>query len=179
MKNGREEGSYAFKWITHVDLETDSVEHEAVIPEGDLKRALADELQDFPTHFNSGEISFHGYFAVFIHAWDRLEMIAAGSKPEVSTETRQDLKALLSLIQEVEMLKRYFNNRSLDSRSGEIAYEDLWTAFSPGTVIYASPMDSPQAFLVHDGQYKKLINARESYVVLCWAYGKDYECGCI
>ena len=179
VKNGREGVSYAFRWITHVDLENDSVEHEAVILEGDLKRALADELQDYPVHFNPGEVSFGRYFDVFIYAWDRLEMIAAGSKPEVSAETQQDLKALLSLIQEDEGLKGYFNNRSLDSRSGAIAYGDLWTMFSPGTVIYASPMDYPQAFLVHDWQYKQPRHARGNFVVLCWAYGKECESGCI
>lgn len=179
VKNSKEEVSYAFKWITHVDLEDDSVEHEAVIPEGDLKRALADELQDSRIHFNSGELIFGRLFDPFIYAWDRLEMIAAGSNPEVSAETQQDLKALLSLIQEVESVKRYFNNRNLDPRSDAIAYEDLWTAFSPGTVIYASPIDYPQAFLVHGWLYHQPRRARDNFVVLCWAYGKECESGCI
>ena len=173
VKTGREEGSYAFKWITRVDFEDDSVWHEAVIQEGDLKRALADELQDFPVHFDPGEICFDRTFDLFIYAWDRLENIVAGSKPGVSVETREDLKALLSLIREIEGLKAYFNGRSLDSRSGAIAYGHLWTVFVPGTVIYASPMDCPQAFLVNDFLYRQ--KGPKEFVVLCWSYGK--ECG--
>ena len=173
VKTGREEGSYAFKWITRVDFEDDSVWHEAVIQEGDLKRALADELQDFPVHFDPGEICFDRHFDLFIHAWDRLENIVAGSKPGVSVETREDLKALLSLIREVEGLKAYFNSRSLDSRSSAIAYGDLWTVFVPGTLIYASPMDCPQAFLVNDFIYRQ--KGPKEFVVLCWSYGKEYE----
>ena len=173
VKTGREEGSYAFKWITRVDFEDDSVWHEAVIQEGDLKRALMDELQDFPEHFDPGEICFDRNFELFIHAWDRLENIVAGSKPGVSVETREDLKALMSLIREVECLKAYFNGRSLDSGSGAVAYGDLWTVFVPGTVIYASPMDCPQAFLVNDFVYRH--KAPKEFLVLCWSYGK--ECG--
>ena len=174
VKTGREEGSYAFTWITNVDLEEDSVEQEVVIPDGDLKCALADELQDFPVHFNPGEVWFGMFFHTFIYAWDRLESIVAGSKPEVSFETRQDLKALLSLIREVEGPKEYFKGRLVDSRSGAIAYGDLWTLFAPGTVVYASPLDYPQAFLVNKFIYKDRgpRDHREHFFVLCWSYGK-------
>ena len=174
VKTGREQGSYAFKWITNVDFGDDSVGHEVVIPDGDLKCALADELQDFPVHFNPGEVYFGKCFDTFIYAWDRLESIVAGSKPEVSFETRQDLKALLSLIREVEGLKEYFKGRVVDSRSGAIAYGDLWTLFAPGTVVYASPLDYPQAFLVNDFLYKdrRPKDHRQYFVVLCWSYGK-------
>ena len=174
MKTGREEGSYAFKWITYVDFEDDSVEHEAVIPDGALKRVLADELQDFPVHFYPGDVYFGRFFATFIHAWDRLESIVAGSKPEVSFETRQDLKALLSLIREVEGLKEYLKGRLMDSGSGTIAFGDLWTLFAPGTVVYASPQDHPQAFLVNDSIYSESVpkDNRKHFVVLCWSYGE-------
>ena len=174
VKTGREEGSYAFTWITDVDFGGDSVKHEAVIPDGALKRALADELQDFPGHFNTGEVFSVRFFDTFIHAWARLESIVAGSKPEVSFETRQDLKALLSLIREIEGLKEYFKGRFMDSGSGTIAFGDLWTLFAPGTVIYASPQDHPQAFLVNDYIYKERVpkDPRRHLVILCWSYGE-------
>ena len=169
----KEEGSYAFKWITIRNFRDGSVQSQAVIPEGDLKRALADELQDFPVHFGGGDICFSGPFDVFIHAWDRLEGIVAGSKPEISAETRQDLNTLLYLIREVKDMKDYLNSKRLESGSGAVAYRELWTMFAPGTVIYASPMDSPQAFLVHTWQYRLPPERIEpSFIVLCWSYGK-------
>ena len=172
MKHPRGDGSYAFKWITLTNSQGDPVGYEAVIPEGDLKSALADELQDFPVHFNPGEIVFESDFNGLVFTWDRLESIAMGSKPAVPMQTQQDLKALLNLIREVETLKGYFDYRSLDLRSGAIAYEYLWTAFKPGTVIYAYPMDCPQAFLVHDYVY---LNEKSCFLVLCWSYGKECE----
>ena len=77
VNSDRQEGSYAFKWIRTRRYKNGPLEPQAVIPEGGLKSALADELQDFPVHFNAGEIYFDGTFEYIVQAWDRLESIIA------------------------------------------------------------------------------------------------------
>lgn len=59
----------------------------------------------------------------------------------------KDMKVLMRLVEEHELLRDYFSSQRAINRRVPIGYDDLWILFPEGLFFYGSPADFPQVFL--------------------------------
>jgi hypothetical protein len=76
---------------------------------------------------------------------------------DIDKRAREDLKLLLDTISGGssgdERLDKYFKVRQSykNQKPETVQFEDLWTVFQPGTLVYGKPFqDQPQAFVIKD-----------------------------
>lgn len=123
----------------------------------DLWELLKKNLGHYPYHtFRGPAITLQSPFESIVFNWDILQ--AEATKPtedEKDELAHQDLKLLLDLVSSSgsgdEKLSKYFQARATYLAQKAVQFEDLWTVFPPGTLVYGKPFqDQHQVFIVQD-----------------------------
>jgi hypothetical protein len=127
----------------------------------DLWTLLKNNLSHYPYHiYRDSPVTLYSPYESIVFEFDAL-MKLSQDEPSNETETdkiaREDLKLLLDTISGGssgdEKLDKYFKARQgYKKQTPEtIQFEDLWTVFQPGTLVYGQPFQSqPQVFVVKD-----------------------------
>jgi len=136
-----------------------------------LKQMIAQELKDWPGHYEP-RIRFSSPFPEVIHNWDRLRKAALEALPNGSCHAH--LNQLLDDIEKSKILRYYFQQRGHEA-DRMVSYGDLDKLFYPGQLVFATPCNVPQVFLVHEGRYRihrEETEGRPLFELLCWTYGE-------
>ncbi|KAI0853358.1 P-loop containing nucleoside triphosphate hydrolase protein [Daldinia vernicosa] len=124
-----------------------------------LWELLKEHLGDYPYHlFRASPVTIYSPYEPFIFKWGELEKAAAQDpKNEQDKQAREDLQTLLSILSGGSSgdakLDKYFKTREVCLRESTIQFDDLWTIFPPGTLVYGKPFQNQdQVFIVQDNR---------------------------
>lgn len=166
---------------------------EATVLNEDLKKLLAEHLKHYPGHWDE-EVTIQNPFEALIHNWKKLKTLSE----EICTDprdqlARKDLQSLLREVGKTRECKEYVKTLDQIENDKIISFRLLWTIFSPGTLVFSTPYDRRQAFLVSSAFYDPPLDwtptwrgprpisdfesdsdsdIRRSFVLNCWSYGK-------
>lgn len=123
----------------------------------DLWELLKENLGDYPNHlFRGSPITLHSPYETIVFGWDALQK-ASNEEPksEADEQAREDLKTLLKVLSSGSSgdskLDKHFRARELSRPDQIVQFDDLWTIFPPGTLVYGRPFqDQDQVFLVQN-----------------------------
>jgi hypothetical protein len=159
-------------WKRVWDKEGRRPEIEIVIGNAELKNLLAYCLRDLPGHRDGEQITFYEPFRPLVYSWKRLQQVASNNTDQEPGVAKDDLKSLLELVEGSKALKLYFDGLENYTKDKTISWEYLWTIFPPGQLIFGTPFDVPQAFLVADCDFVPYDRDDEDRVAIsCWTYG--------
>ncbi|KAI1147740.1 hypothetical protein F4825DRAFT_129632 [Nemania diffusa] len=171
-----------------------------------LWNVLKLHLRWYPGHiFSESPVTLNSPFEPIVYCWDHLRKVAAEAGVDNSDkQTKDDLNLLLDTISGGssgdEKLDKYFKMRDnykkpQKKRHGEdgiqdeklqmatIQFQDLWTIFPPGTLIYGKPFQGQdQVFLVKNKritwpQRSQSHNSREFFPWGLEAWSYDWKDG--
>jgi hypothetical protein len=162
---------HAFVWKRIRDKGESYSHIEIVISNVELKTLLAYNLRDLPGHRDGEQITFYEPFFPLVRSWQRLQDVANRKADEEVSMAEGDLKLLLELVKGSKCLKPYFDGLENYTKDKTMAWEFLWTIFPPGHLVFATPFNVPQAFLVADCDFTTVDQDDEEVVVYCWTYG--------
>ncbi|PKY01736.1 P-loop containing nucleoside triphosphate hydrolase protein, partial [Aspergillus campestris IBT 28561] len=145
----------------------------------DLWELLREHLKDYPYHiFQDSPVTLYSPYEAIVSRWDVLQ--AASTEVGTNTQAREDLKLLLDTISGGSSgdprLDKYFKVRDTYTKEKAIKFEDLWTIFPPGTLVFGKPFQNePQVFIVQDSTRAwpdKLAYPQRlaSWQLNCWTY---------
>lgn len=122
-------------------------------------------------------------FEAFVHNFDLLQTVAAEINEqdnEQKKQARKDLELLLGVISGGssgdEKLNKYFKMRDSYLSDGTIQFDDLWTIFPPGALIYGKPFQGEeQVFVVADNwspwpRIRDHPSTWKPWGLACWVY---------
>ncbi|KAK7947808.1 aaa family atpase [Apiospora aurea] len=123
-----------------------------------LWELLREHLGWYPYHvFRDAPTTVYSPYEPIVFEWERLQQAASQSpKDDKDKQAREDLKLLLDTISSGSSgdakLDKYFKERRNRKPGADlIRYDDLWTVFPPGTLIYGKPFQGQdQVFVVRD-----------------------------
>jgi hypothetical protein len=143
---------------------------------------LKSHLGWYPDHvFRGPPVTLHSPYEALVYSWDALKK-AAKAEPanEDNKRARRDLELLLGVISGGSSgdirLDNYFKARDVYRSNGMIAFQDLWTIFPPGTLVYGKPFQKQdQLFIVqgHTGcTWPEEDSTQQFYPwgMRCWMY---------
>lgn len=150
----------------------------------DLWDLIRKHLAATPRHLFRGKpITIYSSFKAFVHSFDFLQSVAAEvneQDTEQQKQAREDLQFLLAVISGDssgdKKLNKYFKIIDTYLSDGTVQLDDLWTIFSPGTLIYGKPFQGEeQVFVVADNwvpwpQTKDLPTTWKPWELACWVY---------
>ena len=165
--------------------EDDSSEIDIINP--DLWELLKEHLGGYPYHmFRASPVTLDSPYEEFIFEWDVLKSAATQDpKDEEDKQAREDLQILLDTISGGSSgdarLDKYFKTREVCKSEKTVQFDDLWTIFPPGTLVYGKPFQSQdQVFLVRD--YKSSWpepgdrpQQMLPWTLVCWTYDWNGE----
>ncbi|KAL7789035.1 P-loop containing nucleoside triphosphate hydrolase protein [Trichoderma ceciliae] len=168
--------------------EGDSSEIDIINP--NLWELLKEHLGSYPDHiFRGSPVTLCSPFEFIVFEWDTLKAAAEQApQDDADKEAREDLKLLLNIISGGSSgdakLDKYFKVRDLRLRDMAVQFDDLWTIFPPGTLVYGKPFQNQdQVFVVRD--YMKAWPGRGDrpqrlfpWKLDCWTYdwtGKKFQ----
>jgi hypothetical protein len=172
LVNKKPSSDYAFTFRKIFGKDTKFKGSEVDIHAEGLRHLIRDNLPHYEGHAWDGDVVTQtAPFHYFIFNWSRL--IAASENLESDSpelkEARSDLRLLLDYIKVSPDLESYFKTRESYIKSRVTTYEWIWTIFSPGTKVIASPfMGLPQMFEVR--AIESSPRSRERWAVYCWSY---------
>jgi hypothetical protein len=166
---------HAFVWKRIFDKGESDSHIEIVIGDVELKNLLAYNLRDLPGHRDGEQMTFYQPFFPLVLSWQRLQDVANRKADEEVSVAQDDLKLLLELLEGSKRLKPYFDALENYTKDKTMAWEFLWTIFPPGHLIFATPFNVPQAFLVADCDFTNIDQDEEEVVVYCWTYGSTFS----
>lgn len=118
---------------------------------------LREHLGDYPYHtFRESPVTLNSPYEAIIFNFDKLERVEKETpKDEDDKLAREDLGRLLRAISRGSSgdsnLDKYFKLRPTYRSSATVTFQDLWTVFPPGTLIYGRPFQNEhQVFVVKD-----------------------------
>lgn len=122
-----------------------------------LWELLKEHLSWYPYHiFRGSPVTLNSPFEPLVHEWDALKKAAEQTpKDDTNKQAREDLDLLLKTISGGSSgdakLDRYFKQRDVTREQKTVQFDNLWTIFPPGTLVYGRPFQNePQLFLVED-----------------------------
>ncbi|KAI0399292.1 hypothetical protein F4802DRAFT_590377 [Xylaria palmicola] len=124
----------------------------------DLWNLLKVHLRWYPYHiFNEAPVTLFSPYEHIVFAWDHLVKAASDAGSETDKQAKEDLRLLLDIISGNASgdarLDKFFKMRETYKNQEEetVQFEDLWTVFPPGALIYGKPFQNEdQIFLVKD-----------------------------
>ncbi|KAL1306189.1 hypothetical protein AAFC00_004291 [Neodothiora populina] len=167
-----EEGSFAFtlrKYAPDIDQEP----AEIIFENNGLWELLKSELNYFPDHTFRGDAKLiKSPYPALVWNWDRLVKLANQEVLEEDVKlAHSDLKLLLTTIETDSgdnRLDKYFKTREANLSEKVVTYDNLWTAFPPGTLVYGRPFaDKHQVFISFPGRSWP---AKDKWFLECWTY---------
>jgi len=175
-------------WLRHVSEKGRYTSSEFTIHARELRVLLRTVLADCPgLHLAPhSPIKFESPFVPLIHNWNRLTALAAEDlaadkeSPEIAEfrsrivksadfdQAREQLKLLLDSLRLTPELNVYLASLEAQNNERTIQFDQLWTIFPPGEVVYSTVfMDEPQLFVVKEsgprpsqGKNKNIKNLR-------------------
>lgn len=146
-----------------------------------LWKLLKDHLGDYPFHlFRSSPVTLYSPYEAIVFSWDILKDAAAEEgRDEKDKLAREDLKALLDILSGGSSgdakLDKYFRTRDIYLRDGTIQFDDIWTIFPPGTLVYGRPFQNEhQVFIVmyNSGCWPQINRHHRplTWYLDCWTY---------
>lgn len=166
----QKDATHAFIWkIMHSQHDPEHKYSAVEVTGSKLENLLRAELSDLPGHLNDDRLSFDYSFDKIIHKWDRLTEIAEYGRG-YNSEAVEDLNLFLNHIKRSIDLKNYLDKRDGNMKNRVIAFEDLWTVFPPGELVFAEPFGEPQLFVVRD-IHERIVETHNFFAVDCWSYG--------
>lgn len=155
-----------------------------------LWEILKSKLGHYPYHtFRGSPVTLYSPYEALVFNWDILQEEAEkqGNEGE-EQEARDDLKELLDTISGgasgCSKLDKYFKTRSAYLEQRTIQFDDIWTIFPPGTLIYGKPFQNQdQVFLVQDNKqtWPRKDDRPQQFLpwkMSCWTYdwtGETFE----
>ncbi|CCC08317.1 hypothetical protein SMACR_01865 [Sordaria macrospora] len=150
----------------------------------DLWDLLKKHLAATPRHLFRGQpITMYSPFEAFVHNFDLLQTVATEINEqdnEQQKQARKDLELLLGVISGGssgdEKLNKYFKMRDSYLSDGTIQFDDLWTIFPPGALIYGKPFQGEeQVFVVADNwspwpRIRDHPSTWKPWGLACWVY---------
>jgi Domain of unknown function (DUF7025) len=163
---------HAFEWHQIMDSRGEEIHLEVRIIDDKLKKLIASQLYDYPGHWDQEQMVFRDNLCEIVFNLDRFEPLLEGESCP-NPWTRDDLRLLLEMIRKAMELKPYFDNLEMAKKDGTVAFDDLWTLFPPGELVFGSPLDEPQVFIVHDFSYSTPSKKSDiqKFTLYCWRYG--------
>jgi hypothetical protein len=139
-----------------------------------LRKVLAKELKGYPLHsmINTEDWTFYSPFFPLLHNWKQLED-AASREVQGSERCSSHLQCLLRVVRQCKLLSSYFDSLDRQEHEKVVSFDHLDKLFWPGRLVYATPYNLPQAFLVSSTTREIRGRARQStrYLMLyCWTY---------
>ncbi|KAI2620662.1 P-loop containing nucleoside triphosphate hydrolase protein [Hypomontagnella submonticulosa] len=143
---------------------------------------LKEHLGDYPYHlFRASPVTLQSPYEAIVFGWDVLEKAAnQDGKDEEDKRAREDLKVLLSILSSGlsgdAKLFKYFKIRDVCLREKTIQFNDLWTLFPPGTMVYGKPFQNEdQVFFVRDNvrpwpEHSDSPPKLSPWELECWTY---------
>ncbi|KAI5460478.1 hypothetical protein BGZ63DRAFT_464601 [Mariannaea sp. PMI_226] len=125
----------------------------------ELWALLKENLSHHPYHiFRNSPVTLKSPYEAIVFHWDELRAEAEkATEDDVTKQARADLGLLLDTISGGssgdEKLDRYFKMRPnyTKQQPGTIQFQDLWTVFRPGMLVYGRPFQNEdQVFIVKD-----------------------------
>jgi hypothetical protein len=125
--------------------------HSIVIQSVQLKKALAEILQNYPgVHCDLRRLEFEAPFAPFLHRWQQLLEFRA--RKDLDKVTAEHVELLYDIM-EVE-LKDVITTLEDYVKHGIVTFNHVWSIFQPGSTIYSSSHNgSHGAFTLVSGSY--------------------------
>lgn len=128
-----------------------------------LKNLLGRAFEHYPGHWDE-EMVFADSFNPLIHNWDKLEQLVLEQTTDLDDIlARQDLRMLLLKVKKAKSCEKYFAEREVIQKDKIISFESLWTIFPPGTLVYTTISNQPQALIVSSTKYKRRRSRRIQY----------------
>ncbi|KAH8204871.1 hypothetical protein TruAng_000910 [Truncatella angustata] len=155
-----------------------------------LWELLKKTLGHYPYHiFRGPPVTLNSPFAPLVFNWDVLAQEAARpEKDHTDKVALGDLKLLLEFVSSAtsgdEKLVKYFQSRDTYLKQGSVQFDDLWTIFPPGSLIYGKPFQGQhQVFVVQGNKYTwpRRDEEKSQYVswkFAAWTYdwtGREFE----
>ena len=145
---------------------------------------LKKHLAATPRHLFRGQpITIYSPFETFVHNFDFLQTVATEvneQENEQEQQARRDLQLLLGVISDGssgdEKLNKYFKMRDSYLSDDTIQFDDLWTIFPPGSLVYGKPFQGQaQVFVVADNwtpwpQRGERPATWVPWGLVCWVY---------
>ncbi|KAI3341419.1 hypothetical protein F4824DRAFT_448835 [Ustulina deusta] len=133
-------------------------ESEINITNPDLWNLLKMHLRWYPYHiFSDSPVTLSSPYEPIVFSWDQLLEVASSPGADSDRQAKDDLKLLLDTISGGssgdEKLDKFFKIRDnyKNQQQETIQFDDLWTIFPPGTLIYGKPFQNEdQVFVVRD-----------------------------
>ncbi|KAF5229970.1 hypothetical protein FAUST_10062 [Fusarium austroamericanum] len=159
--NDEDKDKYAFtlrKMVQDNDKSRETSSEIDIINPG-LWTLLKENLGHCPYHtFRDSPVTLESPYESIVYEFDTLvEVAQAEPSDEADKTARDDLNLLLKTISSGssgdERLDKYFKARPgyKKQKPETIQFEDLWTVFPPGTLVYGHPFQNqPQVFVVKD-----------------------------
>lgn len=143
---------------------------EIIINCSTLRGMIAEQIDSWP-HHHEALMRLYYPFPEIIHNWDLLRETAA--KASLDDPCQAHLANLLDVIEKSKVLRYYFEQRKQSGGNTPAAtsFHDLNKVFYPGQLVFATPGDVPQVFLVHDCGYRNFRKRPANFQVHCWTYG--------
>lgn len=122
-----------------------------------LWELLKKHLGDYPYHiFRGGPLTITSPYEAIVFAWDTLQEAALELADDANEkQAREDLGILLSILSGGssgdQKLDKYFKSRKVSAEERTVEYDNLWTIFPPGCLVYGRPFQNQdQLFIARD-----------------------------
>lgn len=177
LKGNELENKYAFQLRKLIYGPDDDDEGEVEIFSPDLRLLLKRLLKHYPYHHFLGDtVTLNSPYECLVLNWDLL--VSEANQPGLNEKdqlARDDLRLLLNTIKEgsgEERLDDYFKIRDTLKASRSITFQNLWTIFPPGTVVYSRQfLKHDQIFIVQDNvRVWPRQGNRARFGLYCWTY---------
>jgi hypothetical protein len=125
--------------------------HSIVIQSPWLKEALGDILKGYPgVCCELKRLEFEAPFEPFVHRWTNL--LAFRARKDVDATTAEHIELLYEVLKEE--LKPVLDSFKDYVDQGVVTYDNAWTIFQPGDIIYSSSHNGAQSALkLRSGKY--------------------------
>ncbi|GAP93213.1 putative phd-finger domain-containing protein [Rosellinia necatrix] len=150
--------AFVLKKIIYNKIFRKDNESEINITSPDLWDLLKTHLRWYPYHiFSDAPVTLSSPYEPIIFCWDKLLEVASSDGAVNDRRARDDLKLLLDTISGGhsgdEKLDKFFRIRGnyKNQEQETVQFDDLWTIFPPGTLVYGKPFQNEdQVFVVKD-----------------------------
>ncbi|EXJ70039.1 uncharacterized protein A1O5_07112 [Cladophialophora psammophila CBS 110553] len=173
--------SYAFT-LRKIVGDSEDDDGEIDIVDQNLWELLKGLLSHYPYHtFRGSPSTISAPYEALVLNWDKLEQatkIESGSDSD--KQARSDLKLLLDTITNSSgdaKLDKYFKTRDSHKQQNSVTFDNLWTIFAPGTLVYGRPFQGQdQVFVVQDniGPWPYFSDGvpreQATWTLLAWTY---------
>lgn len=150
---------------------------ELVIGSAGLKTLLGGILEHVSPHqFTAKKVNLGSPFLPFVWQWDRLEKACnfEDSDTEKICEAREDLRAVLTLLEGSDALGAYFSSRASQKAGKTITFDYVPTLFAPGTKVLARLfLNDIQMFEVESTSSELLNKTVQAFIVSVVAFDWD------